>query len=403
MKEITVGNNEAGQRLDKLLGKVLNQAPSGFIYKMLRKKNIKLNQKKAEGKEILQQGDTIQIYLSDETFDKFHEEKKIKKMQSSVQTQNVTELPETGQIQKSKKLQELKSEAVIYEDSDIIIMNKPAGILSQKASPEDDSMNEMMLRYLIRSGAITEEQMQTFTPSVCNRLDRNTSGIVLAGKSLFGSQELSRMLRERSLDKYYLALVHGCVDSSQNVKAYIEKDVKTNRVRVYEPGMEKKSEINQEYAQKQDIKTKESQVPSRGKKREYKKTDYIETEYKPLYVSKDYTLLEVKLITGKTHQIRAHLAYLGFPIVGDAKYGDLDVNRRFRTTYKLQNQCLHAWRVEFPQTAGREPYRGNEENRIDNQRKRILEVAGQTYVAPLPWKLNEVYKDLFHVDMNYKE
>lgn len=351
MKEITVGNNEAGKRLDKLLGKVLNQAPAGFIYKMLRKKNIKLNQKKAEGKEILQPGDIIQIYLSDETFHKFHEEKKISNMQNLVQAQSAKELQKTGQTRIGKQFQELKPDYIIYEDSDIIIMNKPAGILSQKAKPEDDSMNEMMLRYLIRTGAITKEQMQTFTPSVCNRLDRNTSGIILAGKSLFGSQELSRMLKDRSLNKYYLALVHGNVSSPRKELAYLEKDSKTNQVWICEQRTEKKSEM-----------------------------DYIETEYKPLYSSKDYTLLEVKLITGKTHQIRAHLAYLGYPIVGDAKYGDLDVNRKFQAIYKFQNQCLHAWRVEFP----------------------ALE-EGRTYIAPLPRKVNEAYMDLFHVDINGKD
>lgn len=326
MKEIRIGNNEAGQRLDKLLGKVLNQAPQSFLYKMLRKKNIKLNQKKADGRELLQAGDCVQIYLSDDTFAKFHQER---------QSQY------TGIHEKM-----LNPRDIIYQDANIMILNKPAGVLSQKAKPEDDSINEQMIRYLIAQGILTQEQLATFTPSVCNRLDRNTSGIVLAGISLSGSQELSRMLRERSLDKYYLALVSGKMTKPMKVSAYLKKDDKNNRVAVTE-----------------------HEVPMASQ---------IETQYTPLQYNEDYTLLEVKLITGKTHQIRAHLAYLGYPILGDAKYGNREANQSFRSTFGVQNQFLHAYRVVFPSIKGE-----------------LQAVSGMECVAPLPRKLHQTVQTIW--------
>lgn len=309
MKEITIGKNEAGQRLDKLLAKILNQAPSSFIYKMLRKKNIKLNQKRAEGKEVLQAGDQVQIYLSDETFDKFHRDKALMEKPSLSQS-----------LEKQGSSNSLFPRVILYQDDDIMILNKPAGVLSQKAKPEDDSINEQMLRYLLEQGTLNREQLSTFTPSVCNRLDRNTSGIVLAGISLQGSRELSRMLKERSLGKYYLTLVSGKMTDSMEVTAYLQKDTAANRVRVF-------------------------RQPIPG-------SVQIETHYKPIQWNDEYTLLEVKLITGKSHQIRAHLAYLGHPVLGDAKYGDREQNREFRKRFGIQNQFLHAYRVVFPQMTG---------------------------------------------------
>lgn len=327
MKEIVVGSNEAGQRLDKLLGKVLNLAPQSFIYKMLRKKNIKLNQKKAEGKEILSAGDCVQIYLSDETYEKFHEEKSQKYKASLAESQ------------------------IIYLDDNIMILNKPAGVLSQKAKSEDDSINEQMIQFLLERGRVTTEQLSSFTPSVCNRLDRNTSGIVLAGISLKGSQELSRMLKERSLEKYYLALVSGKMTQPRKVTAYLKKNEKTNQVSV-------------------------SDEPIQG-------GSLIETHYQPLQWNEKYTLLEVKLVTGKSHQIRAHLAYLGHPIVGDAKYGNREVNREFREKFKIQNQFLHAYRVVFPILEGE-----------------LKNISCTEWKAPLPKKYNRSLIELWNLDYN---
>ena len=167
MKKLIVGTNESGQRLDKYLGKTLSEAPKSFIYKMLRKKNITLNDKKADGSEKLNVGDTVTFWLSDETFDKF---------KGVVENMSAKRLPKPE---------------IIYEDNQIIIMNKAPGVLSQKAAPEDVSINEMMIGWLLESGQLTKEMLQTFHPSVCNRLDRNTSGLITGGKTLAALQFLS--------------------------------------------------------------------------------------------------------------------------------------------------------------------------------------------------------------------
>lgn len=299
MRKIEIRKNEAGQRMDKYLKKYLKEAGSGFLYKMLRKKNILLNEKKAEGNEVLQQGDIITLYLADETIEKFRgsQEKEI------IIPKKIT-----------KKLD------IIYEDEDYLILNKPAGVLSQKADAKDISMVEYLLEYLLDSRQITKEELQTFRPSVCNRLDRNTSGLILAGKTLIGLQELSRILKDRSLNKYYLALVKGKVIKRQHCKAYLWKNKKTNQVTI--------------------LQTSRADA------------EFIETAYEPLWVGNDCTLLKVELITGKSHQIRAHLASLGYPLAGDPKYGDKSWNQLLFNKAKLKRQFLHAWQMEFPREEG---------------------------------------------------
>lgn len=293
MKELIIAENEAGQRLDKFLGKYLNEAPKSFFYKMLRKKNIVLNGKKATGNEKLEVGDSVKLFLADETIEKF----------SSVQ------IPKA-----SANLD------IIYEDDNIILVNKPVGMLSQKAAKDDTSLVEYLISYLLESGHITKEQLATFHPSVCNRLDRNTSGIVAAGKSLAGLQVLSSMFKDRTLRKYYRCLVAGRVAKPQYIKGYLYKDTKKNKVTVA------KTE-------------KEGSIP-------------IETEYTPVCTLKGCTLLEVHLITGRTHQIRAHLASIGHPIIGDYKYGRKTVNDNYKQEFQLESQLLHAYRLEFPKLEG---------------------------------------------------
>ena len=212
MRDLTIGKNEAGQRMDKYLKKYFPEAGSGFLYKMLRKKNILLNEKKADGKEMLKQGDRIRLYLAEETIEKFR----------------------GGQMKPAvsgRKTSDIKLD-VIYEDDHVAIVNKPAGILSQKAKPSDLSLVEYFQRYLLETGAISEQELETFHPAPCNRLDRNTSGLVLCGKSLAGLQALSEALKLRTLKKYYLALVLGKADRPGHQKAWLSKDTKTNQVQV---------------------------------------------------------------------------------------------------------------------------------------------------------------------------
>jgi len=297
MREIIISKNEANQRFDKYLKKLLSEAGNSFIYKMLRKKNIVLNGKKADGSEIIAVGDSVKLFLSDETFEKFS-------------SSNVTKT-------KNDKLPIWNAEKpvfdIIYEDEDVLIINKPAGMLSQKAEVSDVSCNEYIISYLLYSKAITEKEMETFRPSVLNRLDRNTSGIVIAGKTLKGSQDMSKALSDRSVHKFYYTVVCGKTDKEQNVQAFLTHDEKTNKVTIHK-----------------------TEVP--GSKR-------IETRYIPVRSNERFTLLEIELITGRTHQIRAHLASLGHPIAGDSKYGNKKINDELRNKYNIKYQLLHAYKL----------------------------------------------------------
>ena len=299
MRELTVKAGESGQRLDKYLAKYLKEAPKSFLYKMLRKKNITLNGRKADGSEKLQAEDCVRLFLAEETLEKF----------MGTQTEAHT-----------------CSLDVIYEDDHVLFINKPVGMLSQKADKKDISLVEYLTGYLLEKGALTRENLLTFHPSVCNRLDRNTSGIVAAGKTMAGLQTLSGAFKDRSLHKYYLALAAGSVEHPSYIKGYLWKNERTNKVTVTrEP--------------------KKDALP-------------IETRMRPLSYSGtgDCTLLEVELLTGRTHQIRSHLASIGHPIIGDAKYGSREVNEAYRKKYRVTSQLLHAWRIEMPSFEGELSY-----------------------------------------------
>ena len=284
MKEYIIGKNEANQRADKLIQKILSDASVGFIYKMLRKKNITLNDSKLTGKELLSEGDSLKFWLSDETFVKF---------------KGTDKANAAGTLKMSK----LPVLPVVYEDDDIIVFNKPSGLLSQKASPSDISVNDCLLNYLITNNKISKEQLETFTPSICNRLDRNTSGLIICGKSLAGLQTVAGELKAHECKKDYLAIVSGKVSCGDSIKGYLFKDEINNKVTISEKG---------------DI------------------GSYIETEYKPIWCDARSTGLIVRIITGKTHQIRAHLSSIGHPINSDIKYG---------STVKRGRLQLHAYQL----------------------------------------------------------
>lgn len=334
MREFQINSNEAGQRFDKYLKKLLCNAPGSFVYKMLRKKNITLNGKKADGTEKLNPGDEVKLFFSDETFDKF-----------SGREQTNSEYESLKHLSASLG-KEHEGIEVVYEDDDILIMNKPSGMLSQKAEPDDVSANEYILQYLIEKGSLTEEMMRTFKPSVCNRLDRNTSGLLIAGKTLKGLQEMSAALKERTVQKYYRCIVKGEVHETAHIDGWLVKDEKSNRVTVYRELPEKIKNAGDAKADgKQQADRKQ---PANGKQSANEQTyAKIETEYRPITVKGGYTELEVHLITGRSHQIRAHLASIGHPIIGDVKYGDRNVNERFRKNLRIKSQMLHAYRIVF--------------------------------------------------------
>ena len=319
MQVLTVNQNEAGQRFDKLLVKYLNKAPKSFIYKMLRKKNITLNGKKATGSEILNLEDEIKLFLSEETIEKFSE----------------------------LQIQEVKHNLqILYENKDVLIINKPAGTLSQKANPEDVSLVEEIISYMLDSKQLSREDLKSFKPSICNRLDRNTSGIVVAGKSLYGLQSMAKLFQDRSIQKYYLCIVKGCVREKQRIEGYLYKNEATNQVTIFQE-------------QKEDA-------------------VYICTEYEPVIRNEKYSLLSVKLITGRTHQIRAHLNSIGHPILGDGKYGNRIENEMARKKYGLKHQLLHSYKTIFPL--------------LEDQN----DLSGKEIIAPLPDYFITIKEDLCH-------
>ena len=304
MREYQIGEKEAGQTLLKFLQKYLPLAPSSFFYKMLRKKNIKYNDQKADGKEKLKAGDCIKLYLSEDTIEGFQK----KAIENDVKISEY-----------ENAYQQLKGIQVVYENDHVVILNKPFGILSQKAAERDLSLNEWLIGYLLADGSLSTKDLKTFHPSVCNRLDRNTCGLVLCSKTVTGGQLLSEWIRNRDIKKFYHLFVKGTGLAEKHLKGYLKKDPKSNRVSI-------------------------STDPSAG--------DDIETHFIPLKEFQDKTYLEVELITGKTHQIRAHMASIGHPLLGDYKYGDRTFNDFYRQKLGIKSQMLCACRLEFPQQCG---------------------------------------------------
>lgn len=340
---------DAGGRLDKYLLKFLKDAPTGFIYKMLRKKNIVLNGKKAAGNEFLKENDEVKLFLADETIVKFGgkvtlsqtaDREYVATAEDSVESSSDDSL---YNFLKSLKW-EFDEPKVIYEDRDIIILNKPVNVLSQIAKTGDISMNEWLISYLINSGSLTAEDMFTIKPAVVNRLDRNTSGIILAGKTLTGLRFLSDIIKTRELTKYYLTIVKGEIPKSFTDEAYLLKNDNHNIVKIYKDKIEG--------------------------------TDYIKTAYEVLQVKDGHSLLKVELITGKSHQIRAHLSFLGYPVIGDGKYGLKSENTNYRRM-GLNSQFLHSYEIKFPKLKGEFAY-----------------LSGNSFSANLPERLEKVANKL---------
>ncbi|MBQ7677439.1 MAG: RluA family pseudouridine synthase [Lachnospiraceae bacterium] len=318
MTVITIDEDYAGIRFDKYLRKHFPGASSGFLYKMLRKKNIVLNGKKATGSETLKNADEIKVFFSEETYQKMR--------QSDDGASNFLRLAAIRTVPD-----------IIFEDENILLLNKPAGILSQKAKPEDISLNETALSYLIHKGELSEEQMRSFRPSVMNRLDRNTSGITAFAKTYEGARYLADGLKSHSIKKEYAALVIGECGLSGQLHGYIKKDPASNLSKIVDASEGGAKAVAMEIM---------GSVRYDG-----------------------YTLLSIELLSGRSHQIRAWLSALGYPIAGDVKYGKAEnaAGRRGKQgngrSYKQGNaqlkgtnvrgipvtrQLLHARRLCFP-------------------------------------------------------
>lgn len=304
---------EEGQKLIRYLEKLMPKASISFLYKMLRKKNIKLNDKRAFGNEVLKDKDDIKIFFSDETFKRFENylskvssekqqfEKKIKSKEDILNS-----------FYHSKAFDKLD---ILYEDEDILVLNKPAGMLSQKSKRDDISINELAIKYLLDEGKITVEKLKTFKPSVINRLDRNTSGIILFGKTMKGLKEGARLLLDKSLKKSYICAVKGEYKRNDGIlKGYLLKDDEHNKVKYFD------HEIN-------------------GGK-------YMEEEVFKIFFSKKISILKVILHTGRSHQIRCSLSAIGYPVAGDLKYGDKSFNKLLLKE-GIKYQLLHSYEITY--------------------------------------------------------
>ncbi|MCD7825611.1 MAG: RluA family pseudouridine synthase [Clostridiaceae bacterium] len=304
MQILQVSEREAGKRLDQYLSKYLSQAPKSFFYKMLRRKNIVLNGKKAAGMERLNAGDEIRLFLAEDTIAKFRG--------SGTEERRISQ----GTADRSL----WKMPPVVYEDEEILVVNKPQGMLSQKANREDVSLVECITDYLLTP---EEQTSSVFRPGICNRLDRNTTGLVVAGKTVKSLQYLNAVFRERMLEKYYLCLVKGAVKQKERIDGYLYKDGRHNQVTVLKK-------------------------PEEG-------AAHIVTAYEPLertvWKGQEYTLLKVELVTGKSHQIRAHLKSIGHPIAGDTKYGEKGLYHLFKKEFGVRCQLLHAWQIRLGNAA----------------------------------------------------
>lgn len=303
MKEIKITHNEEGQRLDRFLKKYLNKANQSFIQKMIRKKNIKVNDVKAEPESVLKKDDVVQLYLADETIEKFREKKTLKNIKINFK--------------------------VVYEDDSILIVNKPIGLSSQPDETSSRNLVDEIKSYL---DAKEENISFTFKPAVCNRLDKNTSGLVIAAKNYDALKQTNKAIRERQIKKYYMAKVHGIIKQDLELKDYLIKNDYKNIVEI----VKKKTEDAKE----------------------------IVTFVHPLKTEGNYTWLEVEIETGRAHQIRAHLASVGHPVAGDKKYGKKD-SEKF--------QVLHAYKLVLGGYEGELEYLNNMEVKSEISERILLD------------------------------
>ena len=297
---IEIGTNEAGQRLDKFLRKLLKDVPLSKIFKALRKGDVRVNGSKQKENYSLQVNDVVEIKY-------------------------ITSKPE------DKKNKFIKVDAtgmkITYEDDNVLIVEKwPNILVHPDEKGKEPSLTDYVLSYLNDKGDYVPENEVTFTPAPCNRLDRNTSGIVIFGKSFEGLRSINDMIRDGKVEKYYNTLVKGKVKDGL-YKAYIHKNEEANISTIY------------------DVPTKD--------------TKEIAMEVRTIRTNLAYSFLEINLITGRSHQIRAHLAHLGTPIIGDNKYGDKKLNSFFTNKFGLDCQILYAYKVVFREAPDKISYLTN--------------------------------------------
>lgn len=311
MTEITICKNDAGQRADRFLSKAYPNLKSSLVCKLMRKKRIKLNGAKTEPNAILKEGDVFRFYLSDELLSK-------ERLESKVDFRGIS-----AEIN------------VIYEDENILLVDKPVGLVVHEDNENTaDTLINRILSYLYQKGEYDPERENSFTPALVNRIDRNTCGIVIAAKNAESLRILSQKVRDREVQKLYLCAVRGIPEpKSGTLTAYLKKLAEENRVVI-------------------------SDVP---------KPDFltIKTKYRVLESKGELSLIEVDLLTGRTHQIRAHFAHIGHALIGDGKYGDNTFNHRYGA--KTQALCSYKLAFRFTTNAGILGYLNNKEFEIPNK------------------------------------
>lgn len=318
MVKLIITENEGNQRLDRFLRKYLKRAPLSMIYKLIRK-DVKVNGKRGHEDTVLQAGDSLVIYIPDD---------------------KLAELTAPVKKQKARR-----SFGIVYEDENVIVVNKPSGLLTHGDSHEKkNTLVNQVCGYLQDKGEYNPSVERTFAPAPANRLDRNTSGLVIFGKTAEALRELTEIIRDKeNVRKIYMAMVAGRMDGAADIDSRLVKNESTNKVRVAPDG------------EGQSART-------------------IVTGIRP---GDEMSLVEVNLITGRTHQIRVHLSSAGHPVAGDPKYGSDKLNRRIRDKYGVTSQLLHAARLEMGELDGSLAY-----------------LAGRVFEAPLPESFGKILEDL---------
>lgn len=327
MRKFTVNENDSGQRLDKFITKTTKGLPMSLMYKFIRKKNIKVNGKRAEEKQKLEAGDLIEMYIPDEFFE------------------------ETASADEYKKADIPLN--IVYEDENLLLVDKKPGVLVHVGDEGDPHLTAESERttlifaikaYLVSKGEYAPENENSFAPALCNRIDRNTGGIVIAAKNAATLRAVNEAIRDRALDKYYLCAVHGIPEKRQaTMRDFLFKDHRTNKVTVTKNHVKGSKEIVTGYK-------------------------VIETNK-----AKSLSLLEVTLMTGRTHQIRAHMAYAGHPLVGDGKYGINAADRKLGYKY----QALYSHKLVFRSDSPELAYLKGREFTADKRGIFFLELFGK--------------------------
>lgn len=308
LKSFIVSKNDSGKRLDAFLLKSFPNLPKPLMYKYIRKKRVKINSRRAEINTRLCEGDVIDLYINDEFFEKSETRYDF--------------------LSASKKLD------IIYEDENLLLLNKKAGLLSHPDDSEYiDTLITRVKRYLFEKGEYKPDDELSFAPALVNRIDRNTAGIVIAAKTAEALRVLNRKMKDRELHKYYLCVLHGTPKEKEGIlEGYLEKNESKNKVFV--------------------------------SKNQRESSKLIRTKYRVLKSKNGLSLVEVELLTGRTHQIRAHFASIGHPLLGDGKYGSNALNKR--TGLKKQCLCSYKLSFDFSTDAGSLAYLDKKEFEIKN-------------------------------------